>query len=87
MNQPQEKMRLSGPVKMILSTAALVPLLLIVGGGYVAVFGHRFGAYLAIAGLMLNIVRNLVIGVISYRHVMARPWPKVAPLLDADEDW
>jgi hypothetical protein len=54
-------------------------------GGLAAVAGHRWGAYLLIANLVVQIGSHLIVGASTYRDVMTRPWPKVAPV--KDEDW
>lgn len=54
-------------------------------GGLAAVTGHRWGAYVLIANLVVQIGFHLIIGGWAYRDVMTRPWPKVAPL--DDDDW
>jgi len=59
--------------------------LVIVIGGLTAVLQGVVGAYIAAAGLFGLIATRVALGVIEYRHVMARPWPKVAPLSDWDE--
>jgi hypothetical protein len=54
-------------------------------GGLAAVAGHRWGAYVLIANLVVQIGSHLILGAWAYREVMTRPWPKVAPL--GDDDW
>jgi hypothetical protein len=54
-------------------------------GGLAAVAGQRWGAYLLIANLAVQIGSHLLVGGWAYRDVMTRPWPKVAPL--DDDDW
>lgn len=54
-------------------------------GGIAAIAGYRWGAYLLIANLAVQIGFHLVVGWRSYRDVMTREWPKVAPL--SDEAW
>jgi hypothetical protein len=53
--------------------------------GLAALTGHRWGAYLLITNLVMQIGFHLIVGASAYRDVMTRPWPKVAPL--AHEDW
>ena len=66
-----------------LGLAAL--LLLGIIGGYAALLGWRDGVFLMLAWAMITFAWHLVVGVMSYRSVMARPWPHVAPL--PDDDW
>jgi hypothetical protein len=54
-------------------------------GGIGAALGHRWGAYVLLAGLVVQIGARLIVGTTAYRDVMARPWPKVAPL--DDDPW
>ena len=70
-----ELWRLSAPV----CTLAML------GGGYSAVLGWHPGAYIAIGGMVCLIASHSLLGVIAYRRVMSRPWPKVAPLSDDDD--
>ena len=44
------------------------------------------GAYIAAGGLFGLIATRITLAVIEYRHVMARPWPKVAPLTGEWDD-
>jgi hypothetical protein len=62
----------------------LDPLALVVGG-FAALTGHRWGAYVLLANLVVRIGSHLLVGRWAYRDVMARPWPKVAPLDDWDD--
>jgi hypothetical protein len=54
-------------------------------GGLAAVAGHRWGAYVLIANLVVQIGSHLIVGAWAYRDVMTRPWPNVEPL--DDDDW
>jgi hypothetical protein len=54
-------------------------------GGLYAGFFWRPGAFVAVAGVIARIVMHHVIGLVSYRSVMRRPWPHVAAL--DDDDW
>jgi hypothetical protein len=54
-------------------------------GGAGAAFGHRWGAFLLLANLFVQIGGHVTLGSVAYRDVMARPWPQVAPL--ADDPW
>lgn len=59
--------------------------LLLVGGMYAALL-WRPAAYVMLAGLSGRLLNHLAQGIVRYRMVMARPWPKVTPL-DDDDDW
>ena len=54
-------------------------------GALAAIAGHRWGAYVLIANLVLQIGFHLIVGWGAYREVMTREWPNVAPL--NDEEW
>jgi hypothetical protein len=54
-------------------------------GGLAAVAGQRWGAYVLVANVVVQIGSHLLVGGWAYRDVMTRPWPKVAPL--DDDDW
>jgi hypothetical protein len=60
-----------------------LPALLV--GGFGAALGHRWGAYVLIGNVMLQISARLIVGTAAYREVMARPWPEVVPL--DDDPW
>lgn len=59
---------------------------LILVGAFAAVFIGLPGAVLMLAGVGSSLAIHLVVGVIGYRRVMAREWPQVPPVEDAD-DW
>jgi hypothetical protein len=71
---------------MIVLRIAPVWLVLLVVGGYSAVFGWRPGGFLMLAGVCGMIGGHLVVGVVEYRRTMRRPWPAVSPL-DDEDDW
>lgn len=60
-----------------------VPALMV--GGVAGVAGHRWGAYLLVANLLVQIGSHLAVGAWAYRDVMARPWPSVPALDDWDD--
>jgi hypothetical protein len=66
----------------VLSLVTLVGLYVGLGS---ALLGWRPGAFIALGALSVQFLGYLVRGVISYRSVMSRPWPKVKPL--SDDDW
>lgn len=57
----------------------------LVVGGLAAITGHRWGAYVLIANVVVQIGFHLIVGVWAYSDVMSRPWPKVAPIDDWDD--
>jgi hypothetical protein len=69
------------------NSVGLVLNLLIVGGMVIAVLGPTWGIILTVGGVVAYFLLNLVVGVVGYRSVMRRPWPRVKPLEDDDDDW
>jgi hypothetical protein len=51
-------------------------------GGFGAALGHRWGAYVLLVNLVVQIGAHLVVGSVAYKETMARQWPAVAPLVD-----
>jgi hypothetical protein len=49
-------------------------------------FKSRSAMYTALAALAAVFTMHLVAAAIEYRKTMRRPWPKVAPLPDDDDD-
>jgi hypothetical protein len=56
-------------------------------GAYVAAFGQKWGAYLMIGGLIAHFLVYWAFAFREYRDVMRRPWPRVAPVADEDDEW
>lgn len=56
-------------------------------GIFAAVQGHRWGAFAALGAIAVEFLVFLVAAVVIYRRTMRRPWPKVAPVEDEDDDW
>jgi hypothetical protein len=50
------------------------------------VFQSRPAAYAAVGAFAAVFTLHLLAGVIEYWRTMRRPWPKVAPLADDDDD-
>jgi hypothetical protein len=40
-----------------------------------------------LAGVIGLFATRLGVGIVSYRQTMRRPWPKVPPVEDDDDDW
>ena len=55
-------------------------------GGYAAALGWHDGVFLMLAWALITFGWHLVLGLLSYRAVMTRPWPQVAALAD-DDPW
>jgi hypothetical protein len=73
------------PLLQLWRAIALVNTPAFVVGSLAGITGHRWGAFLLIANLAVQIGGHLVIGAWSYRDVMSRPWPTVAPIDDWDD--
>lgn len=65
--------------------SSLIALLFMVGT-YSAVFWEP-GIFLALTGFVVLLGMHLAVGIVEYRKTMSRPWPRVPPLEDDDEDW
>ncbi len=65
--------------------ALLVLLAAMMVGMYGGLLGWRGGAYLMLAWFVLTWAWHLVTGVVAYRRVMRRAWPRVEPI-PFDED-
>lgn len=74
------------PLARFFGLADSIFTLLIVVGALAAIGGWLSGIYLALAGFGGHLMGHLIVGVVGYRDVMRRPWPKVPPL-DDDDDW
>jgi hypothetical protein len=48
---------------------------------------HRLGVFLMLAGVLGLFVTRLAASVVGYRRTMRRPWPKVPPVEDDDDEW
>jgi hypothetical protein len=53
---------------------------------FAGVAGWRFGAYVAVLGVMGLLASHLAFGAYAYRRVMTSEWPQVEPVADND-DW
>ena len=61
--------------------------LLIYGGLPVFLVEPVLGVLLILVGVVGMFATRLVVGVVGYRQTMRRPWPKVPPVEDEDDDW
>jgi hypothetical protein len=61
-------------------------LVLLAGAAAAILFDWRAGALIAAAAVVGSIALHVLQGIVSYRRVMRRPWPQVAPLEDDDDD-
>lgn len=59
---------------------------LLVVGAAIVVF-WRPGLWLLTAGFAGLLGGHLAVGIVGYRSVMRRTWPKVEPLDSDDDDW
>jgi hypothetical protein len=60
--------------------------LLIYAGLPVILFAPRLGVFLMLAGAVGMFGSRLVFVIVGYRQTMHRPWPKVPPIEDDDDD-
>jgi hypothetical protein len=61
--------------------------LLLFGGLFVVLFALRLATFLMLAGAVGMFGTRLVVGVIEYRRTMRRPWPRVPPIEEDDDEW
>jgi hypothetical protein len=61
--------------------------LLLFGGLFVVLFALRLATFLMLAGAIGMFGTRLVVGVIEYRRTMRRPWPRVPPIEEDDDEW
>ena len=59
----------------------------IVIGAFGALAGWSPAAWILVAVVAAAVVGHVVISVRRYRQIMRRPWPKVTPLPDDDDEW
>lgn len=68
-------------------TVSILDMPALVVGALAAIAGHRWGAYVLVANIAVQIGLHLLVGGWAYRDVMSRPWPEVAPIeADAWDD-
>jgi hypothetical protein len=53
----------------------------------VFLFDQRLGVFLMLAALIGFFLTHLIVGIVGYRQTMRRPWPKVPPVDDEDDEW
>jgi hypothetical protein len=70
----------------LLTVVYLVAIGVMYAGIAAAVFGWKPSAWLMLSGAAGFGAIHLAGGIVEYRRVMRRPWPRVAPLPD-DDDW
>jgi hypothetical protein len=73
------------PLLQLWRIVAILNMPAFIVGGLAGVAGHRWGAYVLVANLVVQIGFHLIVGGWAYRDVMTRPWPEVVPL--DDDDW
>ena len=52
-----------------------------------AMNGDPFGAWIMLGAVCGFVLMHLSVGLVFYRRTMNRPWPKVPPLVDDDDDY
>jgi Zn-dependent protease len=61
--------------------------LVIFAGVASVLFSRPLAAVLILVGFFGYMGTHLAMGVAHYRETMRRPWPKVPPLEDDDDEW
>jgi hypothetical protein len=61
--------------------------LLIFAGLPVFLFHRHLAVFLMLAAVIGLFLTRLTIGIVSYRQTMRRPWPKVPPIEDDEDEW
>jgi hypothetical protein len=61
-----------------------LPALLV--GSLTAAAGHRWGGYVLVVDVAVQVGAHLVLGTWAYRDVMTRPWPEVQRVDGGDWD-
>ena len=61
--------------------------LLLFAGLPVFLFDRRLAVFLLLASVIGRFATLLTASVVGYRRVMRRPWPKVPPVEDDDDEW
>lgn len=64
----------------------LASTILIIVGAFASVFVGLGGAIVMLAGFAGSLTIHLIVGIVQYRRVMAKPWPEV-PRLNDEDDW
>lgn len=64
-----------------------IALVLILIGVYAAFLGWRTGGFVAIGAALAIPVVNVSYAIRGYRRIMKRPWPKVPPIEEDDDEW
>ena len=61
--------------------------LVLYAGAASALVAPRLAAFLLLGGVICLFATHLLMGVLTYRRTMSRPWPRVRPLEDEDDEW
>lgn len=61
--------------------------LLVFAGVATWIVAHGAAALMILAGVIGFIGSHILAGVVQYRKTMRRPWPRVSPVEDDDDDW
>jgi hypothetical protein len=70
-------------VQAVYSACALAPFI----GLGVFLFDRRAGVFVMLAGVVAYFGMHLLVGIVGYRQTMRRPWPKVPPVEDDEDEW
>jgi hypothetical protein len=61
--------------------------LLLFAGVPVILLSPRLAVFLLLAGVIGLFGMRLAFALVEYRRTMRRPWPRVPPLQDDDDEW
>jgi hypothetical protein len=61
--------------------------LLLFGGVPSVLFAPRLAVFLIFVGFIGYVGTHVVMGIVHYRRTMRRPWPRVPPIEDDDDEW
>lgn len=78
-------MRKLPPLLRLWRLVSLLDMPALFAGGIAAVAGQRWGAYVLVVNVFVQIAFHVAVGRWAYRDVMSRPWPQVSPV--AEDEW
>jgi hypothetical protein len=71
----------------VIQVVAFTFTLLLLLGLPVLLVSSRLGLLLIVVGMAGYFLTQLTVSIVGYRQTMRRPWPKVPPVEDDDDDW
>jgi hypothetical protein len=61
--------------------------LFLFAGLAILLFAPRPAIFLMLTGFVGRLGTHVAIGIVRYRRTMRRPWPRVPPVEDDDDEW